>query len=64
MPDAQIEYRAYIIGSDGHFASCRTYVCKDDADALVWAEQLVAEGHTVELWSGERFVVNLENKAR
>jgi hypothetical protein len=64
MGDTAIEYRGYIIGSDGHIASCRTYVCKRDADALVWAEQLVAEGHTVELWSGERFVVKLENKAR
>jgi hypothetical protein len=52
------EYRAYIVGTDGHFASFRAFVCNDDGDAIIWAEQLV-DGHDVELWSGERFVKRL-----
>jgi hypothetical protein len=53
------EYRAYFVGGDGHFVSFRAFVCEGDADAAVWASQLV-DGHDVELWSGERFVVKLE----
>jgi hypothetical protein len=49
------EYRAYLMGHDGHIRSSRAFVCEDDADAIVWAEQL-ADGHDIELWSGERFV--------
>ena len=49
------EYRAYSMGHDGHIRSSRAFVCEDDADAIVWAEQLV-DGHDIELWSGERFV--------
>jgi hypothetical protein len=49
------EYRAFLIGHDGHIRSSRAFVCGDDADAIVWAEQLV-DGHDIELWSGERFV--------
>jgi hypothetical protein len=52
------EYRAYIVGADGHFAGYRSFVCSDDADAMVWAKQLV-DDHDVELWSGERFVKRL-----
>jgi hypothetical protein len=55
------EYRAYIVGNDGHFESFRAFVCNDDSDAVVWAKQLV-DGHDVELWSGERFVVRLDHK--
>jgi hypothetical protein len=49
------EYRAYMIGDDGHLLSSRVFVTGNDADAIVWAEQMV-DGHDVELWSGERFV--------
>jgi hypothetical protein len=57
------EYRAYLIGHDGHFASSRSFVCGNDADATVWAEQLV-DGHDVELWSGDRFVARLKTDGR
>ena len=53
------EYRAYIVGADGHFASCRAFSCADDSEAIIWAKQLV-DGHDVELWSGERFIVRLQ----
>ena len=52
------EYRAYLIGHDGHFASSRSFVCGNDADATVWAKHLF-DGHDVELWSGDRFVIRL-----
>jgi hypothetical protein len=49
------DYRAYLVGADGHFVSYRAFVCDNDSDATVWAKQLV-DGDEVELWSGERFV--------
>jgi hypothetical protein len=57
------EYRACMIGDDGHIRSSRAFVCGDDADAIVWAGQMV-DGHDIELWSGERFVrrVNATHK--
>jgi hypothetical protein len=57
------EYRAYVIGEDGHIASFRSFVCDSDADATVWAKQLV-DGHDVELWSGDRFVIRLDHKPK
>jgi len=48
------EYRAYVMGHDGHISSFRAFVCYNDAD--VWAKQLV-EGHEIEFWSDERFVI-------
>ena len=54
------EYRAYIIGRDGHFASCRAFRSADDAEAVTFARQLV-DGQDVELWSGERFTVRLQS---
>ena len=56
------EYRAYVVGKDGHIQSSRAFVCENDADAIVWAKQLV-DGHDVELWSGERFVVRINHKS-
>ena len=55
------EYRAYIVGEDGHFASYRAFVSTDDSDAITWAKRLV-DGHDVELWSGERFIIRLDHK--
>jgi hypothetical protein len=50
------EYRAYVIGEDGHIRNFRAFVCDGDADATVWAKQLL-DGHDIELWSGDRFVI-------
>ena len=55
------EYRAYVVGDDGHIVSFRAFICDTDAGATVWAKQMV-DGHGVELWSGERFVLKLEAK--
>ena len=44
------EYRAYLIGLDGHFINVVEFDCRDDISAAAEAQQLV-NGHVVELWS-------------
>jgi hypothetical protein len=53
------DYRAYIVGEDGHFSDCHARICSDDRDAVEWAKQLV-DGLAIELLCGERFVAKLE----
>ena len=57
------EYRAYIVGDDGHIVSFRAFICDTDADATVWATQMV-DRQDVELWSRERFVIRLRPSDR
>jgi hypothetical protein len=52
------DYRAYTVGTDGHFIGFEPLVCRDDSEAVVKATRLV-DGHDVELWSAERFVIRL-----
>jgi hypothetical protein len=52
------EYRAYLIGDDGHFIGFDGFVSDDDVEAVAKARRLV-DGHGVELWSGARFVIKL-----
>ena len=52
------EYRAYIVGRDGHFTGFEPLLCADDARAIEKAKRLV-DDHDVELWSGERLVTRL-----
>jgi hypothetical protein len=49
------EYRAYIVGEDGHFVRAVQLVCPDDETAKEYAKQLV-DGHDVELWQLERLI--------
>lgn len=56
-----IGYRAYIIGDDGHVNNYRAYKSANDTEAVVWAKQL-GDGHDVELWSGRRFIIQLEHE--
>jgi hypothetical protein len=49
------EYRAYKIGSDGHFFEAVPLVCVNDAEAMEKAKRLVI-GSDVELWEGARKV--------
>jgi hypothetical protein len=56
------ENRAYIVGRDGHFIGSRTFVAANDDAAFEHARKIV-DGHDVELWSGERFVVRLDHKS-
>jgi len=52
------EYRAYTIGGDGQFIASRVFRCNNDAEAIVWAKQLI-DKRALELWSGERLVHRL-----
>ena len=55
------EYRAFTVGDDGHVTGARALVCENDEDATVWVKQLL-DGHDIELWSGERFVIRLDHR--
>ena len=54
-----LEYRAYIVGADGHFIEAVDLVCEDDHAAIEKAQALV-DGHDVELWQLDRHVTNLK----
>ena len=47
------EYRAYIMGPDGHVQSRVDLRCSDESEAIERAKQLV-DGHDVELWQLDR----------
>ena len=49
------EYRAYIIGDDGHIQFRIDLVCRDEADARERAMAL-AEGHDIELWQEDHVI--------
>jgi hypothetical protein len=51
MPD----YRAYIMGPDGHVQNRVELRCDDDAEAIRLAEQLV-DDHDIELWQLDRHI--------
>jgi cobalamin biosynthesis protein CbiG len=59
MPD----YRAYIIGHDGHFESSVVLTHDDDHSAQEAAKQLV-DGHDVELWLRDRKIATFEHAPR
>ena len=54
MPD----YRAYIIGSDGHFHSSKVVTADNDEHAVEVAKGLV-DGHDIELWHLDRKIAVL-----
>jgi hypothetical protein len=53
------EYRAYVIGPDGHIIRSNGFVAANHDAALQHARQFV-DGHDVELWSGVRLVGQLK----
>lgn len=57
------DYRAYIIGSDGHFHKSVPLDCPDDEEAKQQAEQLV-DGHDVELWQRDRKIAVFVRKPK
>ena len=57
------EYRAYIIGADGHFIRAVELLCPDDDTAKEYAKNLV-DGHDVELWQGKRPVAKFDHKPK
>jgi len=52
------EYRAYSVGSDGHFIQCDEMICRDDGDAIAKAKGLIGDSD-IEVWNHNRFVVRL-----
>lgn len=56
-----VEYRAFTVGRDGHFVGSEALICADDSEAIEKARRFV-DGHDIELWSGERFIVRLSHK--
>jgi hypothetical protein len=60
MPD----YRAYIVGIDGHFIRVEfLHTYPDDATAIEAAKQIV-DGYDVELWDRDRFVGRFSPEAK
>ena len=55
------EYRAYMIGDDGHFIRAIDIFCDDDDAARQRAKQLL-DGHDVELWQLDRKIETLRHK--
>ena len=53
------EYRAYAIGSDGHIIKAIALVCDHDHQAIEQARAAL-ENHTIEVWSGNRFVARVD----
>jgi hypothetical protein len=52
------EYRAYIVGDDGHITGFEPLVCVDDGEAIEKAKRLT-DKHPIEIWSGDRLVRRL-----
>jgi hypothetical protein len=50
-----MDYRLYLLGSDGHFRSVKEIHSVDDADAISIARADTGE-HGAELWQGARRV--------
>lgn len=55
------DYRAYIVGTDGHFQSSEVIIADDDTQAVKIAEKLV-DGHDVEVWQLDRKIAVLPAK--
>jgi hypothetical protein len=53
------EYRAYVIGRDDRIVSARELVCENDEAAIAEVKKLLL-GRTIEIWSGNRFVIRLD----
>jgi hypothetical protein len=54
------EYRAYIMGSDGHVQKRVDLRCNDEPEAIERAKQLV-DGHDVELWQLDRLIRSVKH---
>lgn len=52
-------YKAYILGEDGHIIDRVDLDCSDDDDAKVKARKL-AIGQAVELWDGARKIARFQ----
>jgi hypothetical protein len=55
------QYRIFTIGPNGHFISGMAFECLNDGQAIEEARRLL-DGHDLELWQGQRFVITLKHK--
>jgi hypothetical protein len=55
-----VEYRAYLVGIDGHIIGCEPIISTGDAEAIAKAQRLVDSVHAVEVWSGPRLVIRIQ----
>lgn len=53
------EYRAYVLGPDGHIQDRVDIVCADDETAKEQAKRLV-DGQDVELWQRDRRIAEFK----
>ena len=53
------DYRAFLIGSDGHIFSA-VVVDEPDDWAAIAATKLLVDGHDVELWQRDRKIAKFE----
>lgn len=57
------EYMAYSVGPDGYQIAFKALDCADDTEAAEKAKGFV-EGHDIEVWCGDRFVIRIERKPK
>lgn len=58
-----MDYRAYVIGSDGRFYRSVAIDCADDAEAVERAKRFL-DGHDIELWQNDRKVATFDHKIK
>jgi hypothetical protein len=60
---AMRDYRAYIMGPDGHIKDRIEFWSKDDETAKKQAEQCV-DGHDIELWHQDKKIADLKTSSK
>ena len=53
------EYRAFTVGTDGHFVGFEPIVCDTDDQAIERAKRLL-DGRAIEVWCAERLIAKLK----
>lgn len=54
-----LEYRAFLIGTDGHVKAAEEFYCPSDDEACKKASAILTECPAVEVWNGDRRVAIL-----
>jgi hypothetical protein len=57
------EYMAYSVGPDGYQIALKALDCAGDVEAAEKAKGFV-EGHDIEVWCGDRFVIRIDRKPK
>jgi hypothetical protein len=57
------EYRAFVIGKNGHFTGLKEFTAANDEAAVDRARQMI-DGADLELWQLDRFVTRLSAQSR